>query len=253
MMWCVTRPMMSSPEVRPVPLLSALAALAVALLLAWWQLERAHEKEARTEQARAAAALAPLRLDVQRVDARQVEGRKATASGAWRDDKTILLDNEIHDGVAGYHVLTPLCRDGIGRPCVLVDRGWLAVPRSRGEWPVFSTPRGEVMVSGVARMPERRLTLSADTVEGRVWQALDLGRYAAWAGLALQPVVVVATGGGSREGLVRAAVSVPSSGAARHYGFAAMWAALGLTAVVMWAVHTRSEERRVGKECRSRW
>jgi len=59
--------------------------------------------------------------------------------GVFDDAHTILLDNRVMNGVAGYHVLSPLRIAG-SELAILVNRGWLAAGRSRERIPLQPAP-----------------------------------------------------------------------------------------------------------------
>jgi surfeit locus 1 family protein len=166
---------------------------ALTLSLGNWQSGRAEAK--RELQARYDAALreAPIHVGRSLLDRDSVLFRKLEAEGVFDDAHTILLDNRVLDGVAGYHVLTPLRIDG-GPRAILVNRGWIATGRSREHVPSPPTPPGRVRLEGMAADPRTRyVELAATAPQGRVWQNLDFERYAATTGLDLQPVLLLQT------------------------------------------------------------
>lgn len=219
-------------------ILLAVAALLIALLASAWQLQRAQQKEALQARMAQAASLPPLVLGRIAPDPSEIAYRSVSARGEWVADRTIFLDNQIHNGAAGYRVLTPL-RIGNTPVHVLVDRGWVAAPRLRVDLPEVATPAGTQEILGKATPPRRTLTLSDRTVEGRLWQKLDLERYQAWSGLQLHPFVLVQEQGPD-DGLARSVgAAQPDLGVGKHYGFAAMWLALGLVACVMALIYLR--------------
>ena len=97
--------------------------------------------------------------------------------------RQILIDNKVHDGRAGYHVVTPLAlADG---RVVLVDRGWIAAGRvARRAAAGRAARRRPVTVRGRVAIPAGRRTssLRRDTPSGTVWQNLDPARFAAATG-----------------------------------------------------------------------
>ena len=78
------------------------------------------------------------------------------------------------------------------------------------------------------------MTLSANVVEGRVWQSLDIDRYREKVPFRLQPIVVQQTSA-SDDGLVR---DWPrrDSGVERHKAYALQWFALSATLLVLYIV-----------------
>jgi surfeit locus 1 family protein len=160
--------------------------------------------------------------------------RKLEVRGVFDAAHTILLDNRIYKGVAGYHVLTPLIIDG-GSLAILVNRGWVAVGRSREQIPLPPTPRGLVRLEGMAVDPHSRyLELMHAPPQGRVWQNLDFGRYAATSRLTLQPVLLLQTSP-QADGLQRDWPR-PDTGVSMHVSYEIQWYSLATTLAVLWLV-----------------
>ena len=230
---------------RLVTTLAAAAGIVATLALANWQLNRAHEKEARAERLDVLARDAPVALGVDEVKAADVEWRKVVARGRFEPRHAVFIDNRIHRGVAGYHVVMPLevGKAGAAPRYVLVNRGWIAGSPERGTAPKVITPAGTVEVTGTAVVPTKRfLELSADVTEGSVWQNLTLERYRAAVPLALQPVVLQQESA-LDDGLVRE-WDAPNLGVDKHYGYAFQWLALGATLLVFYLVtHVRRVPR----------
>lgn len=216
------------------PTLAALFFLVLTVFLGNWQTERAEAK--RTLQARYDAALAeaPLHVGSTLLDSDGVLYRRLEAEGVFDDAHTVLLDNRILNGVAGYHVLTPLRITG-SPFALLVNRGWVAVGPSRERLPLPPTPPGRVRLEGVAADPQTRyVELAGAAPQGRVWQNLDFARYAERTGLKMQPVLLLQTSD-TGDGLVRAWPR-PDTGVATHVGYAFQWYGLAATLVVLWLV-----------------
>lgn len=216
------------------PTLAALFFLGLTVFLGNWQSERADAK--RALQARYDAALdeAPLHVGSALLDRDGALYRRLEVEGVFDDAHTILLDNRIVDGAAGYHVLTPLRVTG-SRFVLLVNRGWVPVGPSRERLPLPPTPAGRVKLEGVAADPRTRYVELADAApQGRVWQNLDSARYAARTGLSMQPVLLLQTSD-TADGLLRTWPR-PDTGVAMHVGYAFQWYGLATTLVVLWLV-----------------
>jgi len=218
--------MLGNRRFRPafLPGVAALAAIALTLSLGNWQSRRAEEKLALGRELDNAARQAVLALPPRPVDARDFEFRSISARGEYSVKHTILLDNKVLRGSAGYQVLTPLKLAG-GDMYVLVNRGWVAAGMRRDILPQIRTPAGIATVEGIAIVPGSHIfELDTKTEEGIVWQNLVLARYAKWSGLKLQPVVLQQTSEAA-DGLVRAWAR-PDTGADTHRGYAFQWYAL---------------------------
>ena len=122
-----------------VALLAMLTVVAVCLRLSWWQLQRAEEKQqwlaTQEEKANQPAADLPSLL----ADPAPLH-RQARISGELDNTRNVLLDNRIRNGVAGYHLLTPMqTREN---HWVLINRGWLPRGLRREQLPERSPSSG---------------------------------------------------------------------------------------------------------------
>lgn len=168
------------------------------------------------------------------VDKSQVLYRRVSVQGKFDPRYQILLDNRIHDGVAGYHVLTPLMIEG-GRRAVLVNRGWIPVGKSRRTLPPITTPPTQVKIIGLAMDPDTRyFELNPTAPQNRVWQNLNFKSYAAWSRLNLHPFVLQQSND-SGDGLLRAWPR-PDTGVDTHLSYAMQWYGLCATLVTLWLV-----------------
>ncbi len=160
---------------------------------------------------------------------RQVEIR-----GEYLPAETILLDNKTHQGLAGYHVITPI-KIANSSMHVLINRGWIATGNDRAVLPELPDVQGEVVVNGVVVSPEQKmLKLSNQTTAGIVWENLSLQRYQEATGLKLQPILVLQNNT-LDDGLVRQ-WDRPDSGAAKNLGYAVQWFSLAATAIIIFLV-----------------
>ena len=218
--------------------MAAVAAMALALAAAWWQLGRAHEKEAVAARLQAHAGEPPIRITATEVEVREVEWRRVTARGRFDPGRAVFIDNRIHRGVAGYHVVMPLALEG-GERYVLVNRGWIAGTRERSRLPELMTPAGAVEITGRAVTTSARfLELAPRTTEGRVWQNLTLERYRQAVPIPLQPFVILQESP-LEDGLTRE-WNPPDLSVGKHYGYAFQWFAIALTVIAFYlATHVK--------------
>lgn len=133
-----------------------------------WQWQRAAESRARLAQFAAGAQAAPLAA-VPREIAEAERFRRIEVGGEYVTEPQFLLDNMLHEGVAGYHVLTALRVAGL-REHVLVNRGWVRADLDRAVLPTVTVATGARRVTGrVERLPRAGLRLGgAESKEGAV-------------------------------------------------------------------------------------
>lgn len=216
---------MSGARLHPLPLVAGLLVAVLTAQLGNWQVSRALEKSAMQASFDSVAMSRPISLGLVPPE----EWQTVELRGTWQPERSILLDNRVHRGRVGYHVLTPLELAG-ARRWVLVNRGWVAADVDRGRLPAVDAPAGEQVVAGRVRHPsDKPFTLAPDEGSSRVWQVLDLVRYRQRTGLPVADFVVQQAGG-AEDGLVRDWPR-PDAGADRHRAYALQWYALAALAV----------------------
>ncbi|MHB1145630.1 MAG: SURF1 family protein [Thiobacillus sp.] len=223
------------------PTLAALFFFVLTLSLGNWQSGRADFKRELQARYDAAVREAPIHVGSDPLDRDSVLYRKLEVEGVFDDAHTILIDNRVLNGVAGYHVLTPLRIQG-GPLAILVNRGWIAAGRMRDQVPVPPTPAGTVRLEGRAVDPHTRYFELAETApQGRVWQNLDFERYAMATRLRLQPVVMLQTSD-QADGL-RRNWPRPDTGVDTHVSYAFQWYSLAATLAVLWLIMNTKRHR----------
>ncbi|MEO8143666.1 MAG: SURF1 family protein [Betaproteobacteria bacterium] len=161
--------------------------------------------------------------------------------GEFEPGYGVLLDNKIHRGTPGYHVVQPLrLADG---KYVLVNRGWAPAGRTRDQLPEIRTPAGKVELSGVRL---QRFAQSYEPTpgkpEGKVWQNVTLARHAAWSGLALEPYVIEQHSA-LDDGLLRDWPRA-DAGVETHESYALQWYSLAALSIILFFVLNIKNEKR---------
>jgi surfeit locus 1 family protein len=220
---------------RVVPALATFVAIAVFVTAGNWQRDRMHQKQALAEQLAAAAAAPAQPLPGSETDWSGWRYRVVELTGRFDAGRQILIDNRVHAGRTGYHVVTPLLLDG-GRS-VLVNRGFVAAGVTRGDRPAAPPPEGTVRVQGrINPSPARYLELGGSGPAGNVWQNLDPMRFAEHTGLPVLPIVVEQLDGPA-DGLLRDWPR-PDAGIDKHRIYMMQWYAFAILAFGLWAGFT---------------
>jgi surfeit locus 1 family protein len=215
---------------RVVPTLAAAAFIALTGWLSHWQAGRAAEKDGRQALYEARMAEPPLEIAGPVASAEPILFRRVHASGKWIEGKQAFVDNQVHEGVAGFEVVTPL--ELAGGAVVLVNRGWVARSAAYPSPPKVPVPPGRAQVTGLATLPPRRFVeLSPQAIAGNVFQNLTLERYRNWSGIDVLPVMILADP--TDPGLV-AVSERPNAGADQNREYEATWFLLAATAAVLW-------------------
>jgi surfeit locus 1 family protein len=236
-------------------------AVALALRLGWWQLDRADQKERLQALMQARGSAVPIDdaglLRLCCADPAALHYRPAHLRGQWVPEHTVFLENRQMVGRPGFFVVTPLRLEGRPDAVLLVQRGW--VPRDSDErtrLPTLSTPTGTVELDGLIAPPPARLYEFSAAASGPIRQNLDIAGFAAQTGLALLPVSLqqrdppsgnahAAQPAGDR--LLRQWPQ-PTIDVQKHYGYAFQWFALGalMAGLYVWFQFVRPWRRRRG-------
>ncbi|MDF9392776.1 SURF1 family protein [Methylococcus capsulatus] len=145
-------------------------ALPLFCALGVWQLNRAAEKRALQVQLASQSAEPLLRLE--QSEAEPPRYRRVVVKGEYDAGHQFLLDNQIHGGKAGYHVLTPLRLAGsdVG---VLVNRGWIPAGADRRRLPDLPIRMSTVELTAlVERFPVVGLKLKGAEIPAPGWPAM---------------------------------------------------------------------------------
>jgi surfeit locus 1 family protein len=207
--------------------------IALTVALGRWQMHRAEEKRELQALLESRMAQAPLRLTGNVPSAEPLRFRRVHAEGEWIADRQIYIDNQMHEGRAGFAVVTPLRLAG-STAAVLVNRGWIPRGTEYPRAPKVPVPAGPAHADGLATTPPARfIELSSETVTGDVWQNLTTERYRARTGIEVLPVVILDDP--PAPGLA-AFAETPDAGVARHVEYEFTWFAFAATAFVLWVV-----------------
>lgn len=208
---------------RLVPSLVFAALLPLFLYLGYWQLQRAEEKRLMQAEYDTRAHGPAVQVERRVQSPQELQFYRVVARGYYETAHQILIDNRVHQGRVGYHVITPL-RFENSDVRLLVNRGWIAIGESRDRLPAIDVPAGLQRITGVATVPAEKYFTLAEPEPGwqRVWQNMDMARYTAAVPFPVQPVVVlldpeVTAGGYTRDwSRLDAGISV-------HQGYAFQW------------------------------
>jgi surfeit locus 1 family protein len=179
-----------------IPSIAAALVVALTVSLGQWQGRRADDKAAQQLERDAALAAPPVSLEVA-AEGAALDGSRVIATGIFDAPHSVFLDNRTRNGVAGFHVLTPLRigDDALARH-VLVLRGWIARDLAdRERLPALRTPTTTVRVEGLALADLPQPIVLSDQAGqsahgGKLWQRFDLDAYRRWSGLTVLPVLV---------------------------------------------------------------
>ena len=224
-------------------------ALAILFIsLGFWQLRRLDERQLQNTVGESRFEDEPvdlgLLLDASGEEQDTLEFRRATATGEFQPDDEVLIRSQVHQGVAGFHVITPLL--GERGTAVLVNRGW--APLDADQVPVAAAPppEGTVTVTGWVRPTQARGALGpSDPEEGRLvtMSRVDIDRIQQQVPYELEPVYLSLLD--DLEGDLPVVAQPPSfADEGPHLAYAIQWFSFALIGLVGYFFLIRRAARR---------
>jgi len=208
-----------------------LLVIGVTLALGFWQLGRAHEKQAVHEQMTLRAQAAALQVGRDAIDLATDRWRRAHAVGEFAQKLTIYLQNRQQNEQPGFWVMTPLKLARTDR-YVMVLRGW--IPRNFQAMDLiapYQTPKGLTQVDGlIAPPPSKLFSFFSDPPAAKIRQNIDLEQFAKFHHIKLYPYILRQSGR-MDDGLGRD-WPAPNLGIGTNYGYAAQWFGMSATAAI---------------------
>lgn len=227
-------------------LLMALA-MPLTIGLGVWQIQRGQEKSQLQQAFDRTFNTAPVSLEtlypLEHQARSQLYYRPIKVSGRFDNERTLFLDNQTHEGRAGFHVITPLLL-ATGE-AILVNRGWVPLkPANRNHLPTIEPVMTPLTLTGFLKQPsDAPFLLKEQSFNTPHWpllvQALELDKFQSLFPYPLLDWLVLLHPNEVQYGFVRAwkPISMPAE---KHYAYAFQWFALCIALLVIFLVtHTR--------------
>ena len=127
-------------------LLLCLCLFPLLIVLGFWQLDRADEKQRIVNQYNANQQASPAGV-AELLGQNNLQYRSAWLKGELDPSRRIILDNRVANGKPGYEILEALKVVGIEQK-ILVNRGWVPASLDRSILPQIEAVKGEVQFRG---------------------------------------------------------------------------------------------------------
>jgi surfeit locus 1 family protein len=220
------------PTLIAVPLFLALVALGA------WQVARLQEKTAINAYRSERAGLAPVDLPADAAALERFEFRRVRVAGRLANDRELYVYAASQKGGAGYHVVTPLLREG--EPPVLVDRGWVPVDREAPSSRTPGEPAGPVTVTAFLRrgLPQGWLTPDNEP-QRNLWYWFDLPAMSKAAGVDPPAAFYLEADATPNPGGLPVGGQTPIELPSPHLNYAITWFSLAGILVVIFVASQR--------------
>ncbi len=155
-----------------VPTLVVMVLLPALLWLAAWQQGRADEKRHLISLQEQQMLAVPVQLDSRERDLESLRYRQVWIEGEYDREHQFLLDNQVVNGKAGFHVMTPFHIKGTSMS-ILVNRGWLKGSADRKTLPDVTLRDKSHRLSGmISAFPGVGYELAGAEVPSGDWPAV---------------------------------------------------------------------------------
>ncbi len=164
------------------------------LVLGHWQWQRADYKEGLQKRYLQGETSMPLTIEQIVAIGKDVNTFPVSIDGSFDNSRSVLLDNQVENMTAGFHVLTPFITSQ--HQTVLVDRGWLPLGKDRTHFTAIpALASKQLHITGKVYFPsEKQFVLQNDNFADIHWpllvQKLDLVGIGKALGVELAPFVV---------------------------------------------------------------
>lgn len=151
----------------------------VFVALGYWQLTRHNDVQLDNQVASARITSEPVELESMLAAAGpsvdSLENRRAVARGVFEASEELLVRNQVNNGTAGFHVVTPFLFEG---GTILVNRGWVPLELDTPPIEIAPPPDGMVEVELLLRASQPIPAFGREEPEGEldVINRIDLDR-----------------------------------------------------------------------------
>ena len=214
--------------------IGAIAIISLMVYLGFWQLSRAEEKQniqnfVNNQQSQR------VNLEEQNImlDMLYQQGH---ASGKFLVQQAILIDNQVYNGLVGYHVIVPF-QVSKSEQLILVNVGWVAVGKSRSIKPVIHLPEDSITISGRLQKPHAKPPFWLDKyelIQDGVWQFLPISDYIKDSNLTVAPLILELDSEQKEvNGFQRQWLGYDDKWINRHKAYALQWFSMAVVFLLM--------------------
>lgn len=216
-----------------------LICIPVFIKFGFWQYNKAEQKQILQDMYDQALVAEPVPLPLEFADPENWRYRQVKVAGTYAPEYQILLDNQVEQERAGYHVITPL-KIKQSDQYVLIDRGWIAANPDRNVLPSIETPAAEQEMIGHLWLPSTKFYTLENQQEAkvgeelpRVWQNMDMRRYQQSVVFEVLPMAIRLDAESDAGGYLRNWPR-PAERITTHIGYAYQWFGFAVTAFLIW-------------------
>jgi surfeit locus 1 family protein len=205
--------------------------------LGLWQYHKAMHKQAIEDAYQASKELQEINLLEHLHDLKPLTFKSVRVIGKYEPLYQILIDNQVDNNQAGFHVITPFKISGT-KLYILVNRGWVKGYDQHTVVPTIDTPLNEHEIHGMLWEPSNKIfSLEKKPEVGNlkfdyVWQHLDIKKYQKVVPLKVLSSIVKLDPNQATGGFVRN-WQLPPSRIATNLGYAYQWFGFAIATIAI--------------------
>jgi surfeit locus 1 family protein len=233
-----------------------LVATAVMIRLGIWQLDRLVQRRAFNAHVSSQLVLSTLNLNIDSLNENLVamEYREVTVSGEYDFEQEIIIRNQVWNGQAGVHLLTPLNIRGLDQS-VFVDRGWIPLDKYKNDLWADYDESGLVHVSGQIRLSQEKPTFGGrpDIIPAlgesmKVWNFVNLEAISLQIDYSVLPIYIQQSPKEAWTKLPYRSQPDLDLTEGPHLGYAGQWFLFAAILFIGYPIFVRQEGKRTIKE-----
>ncbi len=221
-----------------------------------WQLNRAEERDIAFKKIKMQMALSPVLISNENDWDTVAPYQKILIKGQFIEEHTVLIDNALLDGKAGYHIITAFKLDAVDQ-YLAVNRGWVSGTQSRSILPTFETKKTTVTLNGYLKAfqpPPLFFSKTENIIRNKnnqpLWLYFDLPSFEKQLDLPVSPYLLTAQA--NQNGAFKTPSLQAESKEGMHIGYAIQWFIFALfisvlTAKVIFSNKPNKQETQTSK------
>ena len=202
-----------------------------------WQLNRAEERDIAFKKVKMQMALSPIPISNKNDWNTVAPYQKISIKGRFIEEHTVLIDNALLDGKAGYHIITAFKPDTINQ-YLAVNRGWVPGTKNRSILPTFTTQKKTITLNGYLKEfqpPPLFFSKTENITRNKnnqpLWLYFDLPLFKKQLDLPLSPYLFIAQA--NKNGAFKTPLLQAESKEGMHIGYAIQWFVFALFILVL--------------------
>jgi len=233
----ITKLAYKNSVIKTIKLLFFLSIIIICVLLGLWQIDRGIQKEQLYEEFKGTLSKDSVLLKTLPKNPRSFTNMHL--NGEFLTDKQFLLDNKIHNKIAGYEVITPFKVDN---KIVLVNRGWVN-SNNRQSIPEVPIQNKTTSIYGYSYYYKKLYELDEDNYVNKwplIIQNIEIDKASKLLGYNIEPYVIIMNKKHNSSYVLQTIFKENMQ--LKHYMYAGQWFLFAIIGFIFMIILSRKEK-----------